>query len=161
MEERIKECSNVTIECEMRIISPDGSTPITQSQRCSFVMGVDAQYPSVEAALMDRKAGDRVTVCVPAEEMFGPYDETLVRDLPKGDYKPERLAPGRMYRQIKNKCLVQFMVRDVKEDVVVADFNDPRAGTCAEFDILVKEVRPATKEEMAPSCAKPPEYPKW
>ncbi|MHC1725189.1 MAG: peptidylprolyl isomerase [Syntrophobacteraceae bacterium] len=161
MEERIKECSNVTIECELRIITPDGSEPITHCQNCSFVMGVDVQYPSVEAALMNKKVGDRVKGHIPPEEMFGTYDESLVRDLPRCDYKQERLAPGRMYRQIKNKCLVQFMVKDVKDDVVVADFNDSRAGTSAEFDILVKEVRAATKEEMAPSCAKPPEFPKW
>jgi FKBP-type peptidyl-prolyl cis-trans isomerase SlyD len=50
------------------------------------------------------------------------------------------------------------MVREVRDDVIVADFNDPRAGTWAEFDILVKEVRPAQKEEMKPACAKTPEF---
>ena len=82
MEERIKECSRVTIECEMRVVPADGPGPVVQSQTCSFVMGVDLQYPSVESALMDKKAGDRVKVCVPPEEICGVYDPQLVRELP-------------------------------------------------------------------------------
>jgi FKBP-type peptidyl-prolyl cis-trans isomerase SlyD len=161
MEERIKECSRVTIECEMRVVPADGPGPIVQSQTCSFVMGVDVQYPSVESALMGKKAGDRVKVRVPPEEIFGACDPELVRELPGADYKKERVKPGRMYREIKRKCLVQFMVKEVRGEVIVADFNDPRAGTRAEFDILVKEVRPAKKEEMQPACAKVPEFPEW
>ena len=50
------------------------------------------------------------------------------------------------------------MVKEVLDEAIVADFNDPRAGTWAEFDILIKEVRPAKKEEMQPACAKTPEF---
>jgi len=158
MEERIRECSMTTIECEMSVVPADGTGPVVRSQTWSFVMGVDVQYASVEAALMNRKAGERVKVRVPPEEIFGVHDPELVRELPRADFKQERIAPGRMYREIKRKCLVQFMVREVRDDVIVADFNDPRAGTWAEFDILVKEVRPAEKEEMPPACAKTPEF---
>jgi len=45
-------------------------------------------------------------------------------------------------------------VKELKDHVVVADFNDPRAGTSAEFDILIKDIREATKGEMKPSCAR-------
>ncbi len=158
MEERIKECSKVTIECQMKVVSREGAEPEVNCQNCSFVFGVDVQYPSVETALMNKKAGDRVKVYIPPEEIFGTYDEDLVRELPRVDYKQERLKAGRMYREVKRRTLVQFMVKEVRDDVVVADFNDPRAGTWAEFDIFVKEVRPAKKEEMKPDCAKLPEW---
>ncbi|MDR3569460.1 MAG: FKBP-type peptidyl-prolyl cis-trans isomerase [Syntrophobacteraceae bacterium] len=157
MEELVKECSKVTIECGMKIMPADGTGLVTGSQMCSFVMGVDVQYRSVETALMNKKAGDRVTVTVPPEEIFGVVDPDLVRELPRSDYKQERLEAGRMYRERKRGCLVQFMVKELREDAIVADFNDPRAGTRAEFDILIQEVRPATKEEMRPTCAKTPE----
>ncbi len=158
MEERIKECSKVTIECQMKVMPREGAQPEVNCQNCSFVLGVDVQYPSVETALMNKKAGDRVKVYIPPEEIFGTYDEDLVRELPRVDYKQERLKAGRMYREVKRRTLVQFMVKEVRDDVVVADFNDPRAGTWAEFDIFVKEVRPAKKEEMKPDCAKLPEW---
>lgn len=144
----------VTMEVKIKTTDADGECSETPPATCSFVYGVERQYPSVEAAIARKKPGDRVEVCVPAEEIFGTYDEGLVRELPRCDYKQDRLKPGKMYREIRKKTLVQFMVKEVREDVVVADFNDPRAGTCAEFDILVKDVREATRAEMLPSCAR-------
>ncbi|MGC9196569.1 MAG: FKBP-type peptidyl-prolyl cis-trans isomerase [Syntrophobacteraceae bacterium] len=158
MEELVKECSKVTIEFGMKVTPGDGSEPITQSKDCSFVMGVEVQYPSVETALMNKKAGDRVMVYVPPEEIFGVHNPDLIRELPRSDYKQERLKPGRMYREVKRGCLVEFMVKELRAETVLVDFNDPRVGTWAEFDILIKEVRPATKEEMKPECAKMPSF---
>ena len=116
--------------------------------------GVDAQYRSVEVALMNRDLGDRLHVHVPPEEIFGNHDETLIRRLPRLDYKQERLKEGKMYRQIRKRCLVQFIVKEILDDIIIADFNDPRAGTYADFDILVKDVRPVTKIETLPSCTR-------
>jgi FKBP-type peptidyl-prolyl cis-trans isomerase SlyD len=150
--ERVKECMMVNIEYSLRTTSPDGTTSEMPPTMCSFVYGVDPQYPSVETALTNKICGDRVQVYVPPEELYGAYDETLVRELPRVDYKQERLQEGKMYREMRKKSLVQFLVRAIREDVIVADFNDPRAGSYAEFDILVKDVREASKAEMKPSC---------
>lgn len=149
----VKECMMVTMEFSIKTKDADGESVETPATTCSFVYGVQAQYKSVEAAIVGKKPGDRVVVCVPPEEIFGTHDENLVRELPRCDYKQDRLKPGKMYREIRKKSLVQFMVKEVRDDVIVADFNDPRAGTCAEFDILIRDVREATKAEMQPSCA--------
>jgi FKBP-type peptidyl-prolyl cis-trans isomerase SlyD len=150
--ERVKECMMVNMEYSLRTTSPDGTTNEMPPTSCSFVYGVDPQYPSVETALTNKIPGDRVQVYVPPEELYGAYDETLVRELPRVDYKQERLQEGKMYREMRKKSLVQFLVRAIREDMIVADFNDPRAGSYAEFDILVKDVREASKAEMKPSC---------
>lgn len=149
---QVKECMMVSIEYQLRTSSRDGETSEAGPISCDFVYGVEAQYPSVESALQNRTPGERIQVYVPPEELFGAYDDTLVRELPRADYKQDRLQPGRIYREMRKKSLVQFLVREVRHDVIVADFNDPRAGSHAEFDILVKDVRPATKGEMKPSC---------
>ena len=152
--QQVKECMMVTIEYNVRTTGPDGEIAESPPSTCSFVYGVEVQYPSVETAIMNKWPGDRVKVYVPPEELFGIHDETLVRELPRCDYKEERLQEGKMYREMRKKCLVQFMVKELRDDVVVADFNDWRVGTSAEFDVLVKDVREATKSELAPSCAK-------
>lgn len=152
--QQVKECMTVTLEYRIRTTDINGEQVEAPPQTCSFAYGVDVQYPSVETAIMNKCAGDRVKAYLPPEELFGTYDESLVRELPREDYKEERLKPGKMYRQIRKKCLVQFMVKEVRDDVVVADFNDPRAGTTAEFDILIKEVRPATPVELQPACSR-------
>jgi FKBP-type peptidyl-prolyl cis-trans isomerase SlyD len=151
---QVKECMMVTIEYHVITTSPDGEKAYSPVMTSAFVYGVDVQYPSVETAIMNKRPGDRVQVYVPAEEVFGVHDETLVRELPRSDYKQERLKEGKIYREMRKKTLVQFTVTEIREDVIVADFNDPRVGTTAEFDILIKDVREPTKEEMKPSCAR-------
>jgi len=150
----VKECMMVTIEYRIRTTDINGDKIEGPATECSFAYGVDVQYPSVETALMNKYPGDRVQVYVPPEELFGTYDESLVRELPREDYKEERLKPGKMYREMRKKCLVQFMVKEIRDEAILVDFNDPRAGTSAEFDILVKDVREATKDELQPSCAR-------
>ncbi len=151
---RVKECMKVSMEFKVRTTDRQGQVSESPVLETSFVYGVDVQYPSVEAAIANKTVGDRVQVYVTPEELYGEYDESLIKELPRYDYRQERLKPGRMYRQIKNKTLIQFMVREIHDDVIIADFNDPRAGAAAEFDILIKDIREATKAEMRPSCAR-------
>jgi len=154
---QVKETMMVSIEYRLRTTSRDGESAEMGPVTCDFVYGVEVQYPSVESALQNKAPGDRLQVHVPPEELFGAYDEELVRELPRGDYRQDRLQAGKMYRQMRSKTLVQFLVRELRDDIVVADFNDPRAGSHADFDILVKDVRPATKGEMKPSCIPRPQ----
>lgn len=151
---KVKECMKVTMEFKVRTTSRDGEISESPTSECSFVYGVDVQYPSVEAAIMNKEIGDRMQVYVPPEELYGVYDDTLVRELPRCDYQENRLAPGRMYREIKKKTLIQFMVREVRDEVIVADFNDDKAGASAELDLVIKDIREAGKSEMKPSCAR-------
>jgi FKBP-type peptidyl-prolyl cis-trans isomerase SlyD len=153
----VKECMMVTIEYRLRTISRDGESTEAGPFTCDFVYGVEVQYPSVESALQNKTPGERVEVMVPPEELFGAYDQELVRELPRGDFKEERLQVGKVYREMRKKSLVQFLVRELRDDIVVADFNDARAGAHAEFDILIKDVRPAAKDEMKPSCLPRPQ----
>jgi len=150
---QVKECMLVTIEYRLKTTTRDGETTELPTQTCSFVYGVDTQYPSVESALMNKQPGDRVQVYVPPEEIYGTYDESLVRELPRSDYKEERLKEGKMYRERRQKCLVQFMVRNIRDEVIVVDFNDIKAGTYAEIEILVKDVRESSKADLKSGCA--------
>ena len=154
---QVKECMMVTIEYRIRTCSRDGESNEHGPAICDFVYGVEAQYPSVESAIQNKVPGDRVQVYVPPEELYGAYDEELVRELPRSDFKQQRLQVGKVYREMKKKSLIQFLVRELRDNVVVADFNDPRAGSYAEFDILIKDVRPASKGEMRPSCMPRPQ----
>lgn len=154
--QRVKECSMVTIDYVIRTTNAHGETAELPAQTARFVLGVDVQFPSVESAVMNKTCGDRFTVYVPPEELYGHPDPELIRELPRKDYKQERLAEGRMYREMKKKTLIQFMVKELRDDIIVADFNDPRAGTSAELDIEIKGVREATPEEMRPSCGRDP-----
>jgi FKBP-type peptidyl-prolyl cis-trans isomerase SlyD len=44
---------------------------------------------------------------------------------------------------------VQFIVKEVRGDTVVVDFNHPLAGKTLHFDVTVRQIRAATEEELA------------
>ena len=157
MARKVEECTMVTIEFSVRTATRDGQTAELPPRTCRFVYGIDAQYPSVDKVLAGHEVGDRLTVSVPPEELYGTYDESLVREIPREDCKEERLKAGKMYREMRRKCLVEFMVREIRENTVLVDFNDPMAGCTAEIDILIVDVREASKSELRPSCARGPE----
>ncbi len=150
--QQVKECMKVTIEYSIVTTDRNGDKSESEPMTASFVYGVNVQYPSVEAAIQNKLPGERVHVYLPPEELYGNHDEELVRELPREDYKQERLQVGKVYREMRKMSLVQFMVKEIRDDVIVADFNDPRVGASAELDILIKDVREATKDEMKPSC---------
>ena len=49
--EQVKECMKVTIEYMVRTRGPTGQEGESPNETCSFIYGVDVQYPSVEKAL--------------------------------------------------------------------------------------------------------------
>lgn len=151
---RVEEGMVVIIEYTITTTAFAGEKCAAPPATCSFIFGADAQYRSVEAALLNRCARDRIHVHVPPEEIYGKHDPSLVRELFRFDYKQERLRVGKMYRQMRRKCLVQFLVKDIRDEVVVADLNDPKAGTSAEFDILIKAVREAKRVESPQSVVR-------
>ncbi|HYA41740.1 MAG TPA: hypothetical protein VEF34_10580 [Syntrophobacteraceae bacterium] len=50
---------------------------------------------------------------------------------------------------MRRRTLVGLMVKEARDCVIAADFNDLRAGSSPEFDILVKDVRPGQKVRKA------------
>ena len=73
---QVKEGTIVTIEYKLITTGAYGEKCEVPPATCSFVYGVEAQYPSVETALLNKRPGDRIHVYVPPEEIFGNYDET-------------------------------------------------------------------------------------
>ena len=138
----------VTIEFRQEVHSRDGKSWRLEPQSVSFVFGVERQAPSLEEAIRGLAPGESFQVTIPPDELFGAYDPDLVRDLPREDYREERLAVGRVYREMRRRELVQFKVMELREGVVVADFNDERAGAYSFVEGRVTDVVQPTDSEM-------------
>ena len=144
---RIRNGKWVRLRYAQKLILRDGGELCRDTRDVSFVFGVERQIASLEKALEGRQEGDRLVVDIPEEELFGTYDFDLVREIPKGGLKRARLKKGSVYREIKQGALVAFVVRDLYEDSVLADFNHPHAGAKAQGDIDIVEVRDADEND--------------
>ncbi|PLX46399.1 MAG: peptidylprolyl isomerase [Deltaproteobacteria bacterium] len=133
----------LTLESGEQLDSSRGGDPL------SFVAGFGQIIPGLENALDGRSTGDKFTVKVSPEDGYGPASDEMCRDLPRENFPADMtLEPGQGFTAQGPHGPVSFTVVEVKDDVVVADFNHPLAGKELNFDVEVMEVRDLTEEEF-------------
>jgi FKBP-type peptidyl-prolyl cis-trans isomerase SlyD len=138
----------VTLKYTMSSHLLDGTSKDHSPETITFIYGVERQVPSLEKALEGCEAGERKRVAIPAKEIYGEHDPSLVREIPKKGLIKQRLVEGQFYRQMKMGTLISFKVVEVKPRTVVVDFNLPMAGIQVTVDFEVTDVRDATKKEI-------------
>ena len=85
------------------------------------------------------KAGEAAQFIIPAVEAYGEYKEEAIETLPKEQFAGiENLHVGMQIQAgDENDQPIQFIVKEIKEDSVVVDFNHPLAGKDLEYKIKI------------------------
>ena len=151
----------VTLEYELRSAEPDGDGELIDAsdgeggEPIRYVHGYGMLVPGLEAALAGMSAGEEREVLVPAEAAYGERDDDLVLDVERSEFPdPAAVAVGDDFvAESPDGEEVAMTVIEVKGDVVVVDANHPLAGIALRYRVRVKEVRPATDEEVANAAA--------
>lgn len=120
-----------------------------------FISGLGTTLEMFENQLKELNEGDKFEFTIPVKEAYGEFDEENVLDLPKnifeidGKFDSERIYEGNVV-PLMNADGNRFngTVVEVKEEVVVMDFNHPLAGKDLTFKGEVRVSRPATNEEI-------------
>lgn len=115
----------------------------------SYIHGVGSIVPGLERALEGLEPGASLQVVVTPEDGYGVYNDAGVQEVPKKAFGGELPDLGEQYTaRGPNGEMVPFVVKELKEEVVVVDLNHPLAGKTLHFEVTVREVRPATAEEQ-------------
>jgi FKBP-type peptidyl-prolyl cis-trans isomerase SlyD len=120
-----------------------------------YVQGYGMIVPGLERALEGLHAGDRKDVVVPPEEGYGERDEELVLEVDRAEMpRPLEVAVGdEIVAESDEGEEAVLRVVEVEGDAVVLDGNHPLAGETLHYAAFVREVRPATEEEIARAAA--------
>ncbi len=115
-----------------------------------YLHGSGQVVPGLEAALLGKSQGDKLSVTVKPEDGYGPRrnDRVLTVDrstLPEGQ-EPE--VGMQLEAQGRRGEHIVLWVTEVTEKEVTLDGNHPLAGHTLFFDVEVKSVREATKDEL-------------
>ncbi|PTL80921.1 peptidylprolyl isomerase [Vitiosangium sp. GDMCC 1.1324] len=115
-----------------------------------YLHGYEQIVPGLEKALEGKKAGAALKVQVSPEEGYGEYDPDGVEEVAREEFPPdmELVAGGIVSATDDEGDEVDFLVKEVRGDTVVVDFNHPLAGKTLHFEVTVREVRKATEEEL-------------
>jgi peptidylprolyl isomerase len=92
-----------------------------------------------ENGLLEMSAGEKKTVEIEMEDAYGPYNDYMIQEVPK-EQMPGEVEIGTPLQAQTQMGTVQFVVKEVKDDVVILDANHPLAGQNLIFELEVLEV---------------------
>ncbi len=148
----MKVAPDTVVTLTYRLEIEDGKAPdwFSRPMKARFIYGRERIIPAVEKAIAGREEAETITVTIPPEQAYGPYDESLINEVPLENLKhPEQLKVGEFYEEdVTPGKKMFFLVKEIKEDRVVADFNHPAAGKNVRLIVTIDDVRPATGMDL-------------
>ena len=125
-----------------------------------FIYGTGMMLPAFEKALNGLEVGGTFNFSIEPAEAYGEYNEEHVLDLPKnifevdGKFDAEMIKEGNTVPMMdSNGNRMNGSVLEVKDDIVVMDFNHPLAGETLHFSGEVIDVHEPTAEQIAAAPA--------
>ncbi len=107
----------------------------------TYVQGQQQMLAALEAALVGLVAGDTREVRLSAEEGYGLVDPEMFQEVPLDAIPEEGRQVGEMLVGADPSGQpFQVRVAEVRDDVVVVDFNHPLAGQTLNFAVKVLAV---------------------
>lgn len=120
-----------------------------------YVHGYGMLVPGLERALAGMEVGESKEVVLPPEEAFGERDEELVLEVDRSELpRPAAVEVGdEIVAESPDGEEAIMRVIEVKPDAVVLDGNHPLAGETLRYSVRIRDVRPATQEEIERAAA--------
>jgi FKBP-type peptidyl-prolyl cis-trans isomerase SlyD len=153
LENRMKIAKNTVVSVAYKLSDAQGNLIEESDEPMVYLHGgYDGTFPKIEEELDGHEAGFETSIQLEPQDAFGEYDPDLVKIEPR-DRFPEPLEVGMQFEGTPEEgdedldSLV-YVVTDVAEDKVVLDGNHPLAGMALRFALTVKDVRPATEDEI-------------
>ena len=129
--------------------APTDDASVTEGRPIGFVFGHGALVPGLERGLVGMAAGETRVIEVEPDDAYGPRDEGLEQWFDRDEF-PKDVAPeDELPATDDHGRELLLRVVEVKDDGVLVDTNHPLAGERLTFDVIVRAVRPATKDEIA------------
>jgi len=121
----------------------------SKEQTLEYLHGFDNIIPGLEKNLEGLVIGDKKVVKVSPEEGYGTYQEDLLFTFPKTAFPDDlELKVGIELEAQTPQGAGVFRVKEIQTNDVIMDANHPLAGETLFFDVEIKSIREATKEEL-------------
>jgi FKBP-type peptidyl-prolyl cis-trans isomerase 2 len=110
-----------------------------------FTQGSHQIIPGLESALEGMKVGESKQVTVDPEQGYGKINPQAVQEVPIDQIPPDARKVGvRLQGKDGQGRMVHPLVTEVKEQVVMLDFNHPLAGKKLFFDVKILDIQAAS-----------------
>ncbi len=113
----------------------------------SFLVGHKNMIEGFERELMGAELEEKREFTLTPEDAYGHRNEEAIQEMPRDQF-PEELEVGMMFQAQSDNGPMQFMIHEIKDDLVAIDFNHPMAGKILHFTVTVLDIRDASEEEI-------------
>ncbi|WP_025761592.1 FKBP-type peptidyl-prolyl cis-trans isomerase [Dyadobacter tibetensis] len=156
---KIERNNVVALSYNLQIPDNDGELDlvevVTEEEPMYFIQGVSGLPEGFEEQLEGLEVGAEFDFMVSAEEGYGEFDPEAIVDLPKSifdmpDVEQEELLQIGNVIPMTNEDgeKMHGQIVELKDDVVVMNFNHPLAGKDMHFQGKVLSIRAATESEL-------------
>ena len=141
----ISDGKTVSMEYTLTLENKDVVDTNVGREPLKFTQGSHQIIPGLESALEGMKKGDSKQVTVAPEQAYGAPNPQAVQEVPIDKIPPDaRKVGATLQGKDAQGRVVHPRVTEVKEQVVVLDFNHPLAGKTLNFDVKILDVEAAS-----------------
>ena len=137
------------------IVDGDVMETVKADKPMDFIFGTGYLLPKFEENILNKEVGDSFEFVLSPSEGYGEMNSDAIIELPKdmfmidGKIEDGLLTVGNVLpMQDSDGNRLQGTIDEVKDDVVVMNFNHPLAGAELNFKGTVVAVREATQQEL-------------
>jgi FKBP-type peptidyl-prolyl cis-trans isomerase SlyD len=105
-----------------------------------YTHGKGEIIPGLEKNLEGLKVGDEKLVIVPPEEAYGQLDPRAFREVEKSSLPQDIKVGMNLQAQSADGQVFVVKIAEIKNDMVVVDFNHPLAGKTLKFDVKIVSI---------------------
>ena len=107
-----------------------------------FTIGQKHMLPGFENAVIGMQKGDTKTITLPPEEAYGLHKKELVHVMNRSGFPKEiNLEIGKTLRvRTQDGKYIVVTIKDITEDSIVLDENEPLAGETLTFNIELIDI---------------------
>ena len=127
--------------------SSEGREPL------SFLVGHKQMIPGFEEEIMGAKIGDKMEFTLSSDRAYGDRDEQAVQQIAREQFaqleEESTLEVGMQLVAQGQEGPMPFIISELSDDMVTADFNHALAGQSLTFAVEIVELREATEDEQS------------
>ncbi|MBF0483541.1 MAG: peptidylprolyl isomerase [Candidatus Omnitrophica bacterium] len=125
------------------VLKVDGKVVEESKQPLTFTVGGNMIIPGLENKMMGMKVGDKKEIVVAPKDAYGEIDPKMVREVAKTQFPKDFAGKPGMMIELKAKGQtngVVGIIKEIKDAVILVDFNHPLAGKTLNFNVEVVKV---------------------
>ena len=145
----IKKHCVVTLDYDLKSEKGESLDSSKKSGPMVYIQGAEDILQAIEDAVEGLSVGDSAPANIKPEQAYGEYDEKKLATAPKSAFDGiDEIFPGMQIQEETAEGPLLVTIKEINNDEVLVDANHPLAGQSLHFELTVKDVRDATKEEL-------------